>query len=38
MGAASSGFTKRFQALTYDHPWHMYPYIVGIMICRHFGR
>lgn len=29
--AASSGFTKRFQMLAYDHPWHTYPYIIGMM-------
>jgi len=29
--AALSGFAKRFQVLVYDHPWQMYPFIIGMM-------
>ena len=24
-------FLKRFQVLVYDHPWQMYPFIIGMM-------
>ncbi len=23
-------FLKRFRALAYDHPWHVYPYVFGL--------